>query len=157
MITETLKTQRFLSSQLSQPLRLLNKFPAVLMAAYSEYYYSNQHMLIKLIRMPHTYLKYLFNSKLLSQKIVELFGNADVDYNKSLLLLGETRIYRMFQGVVEPKVSVNRALNIQPEPLEIFSEKNGKLIDIPVPSSHIGAKPIKCRLISARKRKGMVS
>lgn len=45
---------------------------------------------------------------------------------------------------------------IPPEPLEIYSEKLGKNIEIPVPSSHIGRQPVSCRLLSSRHRKGMV-
>jgi hypothetical protein len=54
------------------------------------------------------------------------------------------------------KVDVNRVFNIPPEPLQIYSEKHKKMIDIPVPHSHIGKEPVSCRLLSTRRRKGMV-
>lgn len=55
------------------------------------------------------------------------------------------------------QVEVNKLFKIQPEPLEIHSKKFDKMIDIPVPSSHIEVGPVSCRLLCAKKRNGMVS
>jgi Hormone-sensitive lipase (HSL) N-terminus len=57
--------------------------------------------------------------------------------------------------IVGYKVDVNKVFKISPEPLQIFSESLNKLVDIPIPHSHIGKHPISCRLLSARRRKGM--
>jgi hypothetical protein len=54
------------------------------------------------------------------------------------------------------KVDVNRVFKVPLEPLQIFSEKLNKLIDIPVPSSHIEKRPISCRLLCTHRRNGMV-
>lgn len=54
------------------------------------------------------------------------------------------------------KVDVNRVFKIPPEPLEIFSKKFNKMINIPIPHSHIGRQPVSCRLLCTRKRNGMV-
>lgn len=59
-------------------------------------------------------------------------------------------------SIVGYKVEVNKVFKIPPEPLQIHSEKFGKLVDIPLPKSHIGLGPVSCRLLSAKRRKGMV-
>jgi hypothetical protein len=53
-------------------------------------------------------------------------------------------------------VEVNRTFDIKPEPMTLYSEKLQKFVEIPIPMSHIGEKPIKCRLLSSTKRMGMV-
>lgn len=47
-------------------------------------------------------------------------------------------------------------IKISPEPIQIHSPKFNKLIDIPIPESHIGVRPVSCRLLSVRRRQGMV-
>lgn len=59
-------------------------------------------------------------------------------------------------SIVGYKVEVNKVFKIPPEPLQLFSEKFGKLVDIPLPSSHTGLGSVSCRLLSANRRKGMV-
>lgn len=54
------------------------------------------------------------------------------------------------------KIDVNEMFLIQPDEIKVFSDKLGKSIDIPIPTSHIGAAPVACHLMSARKRRGMV-
>lgn len=55
-----------------------------------------------------------------------------------------------------PKVEVNKVFKIQPEKMKLKSEASGELVNIPLPVSHTGDGPITCRLISAKRRKGMV-
>lgn len=53
-------------------------------------------------------------------------------------------------------VEVNKVFKLHPKPLQI-ENNSGHLVDIPLPESHIGLAPIACRLMSAKKRKGMVN
>lgn len=59
-------------------------------------------------------------------------------------------------SLVGYKVEVNKVFKIPPEPLQIFSEKFGKMVNIPLPKSHTGLGSVSCRLLSARRRQGMV-
>lgn len=59
-------------------------------------------------------------------------------------------------SIVGYKVDVNKVFKIPPEPLKIYSEKFEKMLDVPLPRSHTGLGPVSCRLLSAKKRKGMV-
>lgn len=54
------------------------------------------------------------------------------------------------------KVKVNKVFKIPAEAFQLRSEKLDKMVDVQVPSSHIGVKPVQCRLISKKKRIGMV-
>lgn len=58
-------------------------------------------------------------------------------------------------SIVGYKVDVNKVFKIPPEPLQIFSEKFDKMVDIPLPSSYTGLGPVSCRLLSAKRREGM--
>ena len=55
-----------------------------------------------------------------------------------------------------PALAINQLISIPPEELECPT-LNGKRIKIPIPNSHIGKKPIRVRLLSAKRRIGMVS
>lgn len=127
------------------------------MAMYSEFYYSNEFTLFKLLRLPHTFWKYFLSPKRLSRRLVQIHEHSQADYGRSLMDLLEWKSYRLYQEITEDRVSVNEEVKIPPEPLQIFSESLGSLIDIPVPSSHVGIKPVCCRLLSKRRRNGMVN
>lgn len=55
------------------------------------------------------------------------------------------------------KVEVNQLFKIHPETLQIYSEKAMTMIDVPIPSSHIGPGSVSCRLLSGKRRSGMVT
>lgn len=143
--------------QFPNSLRVPMKNMAVFMATYSEYFYSNENKLFRLLRVPHTFLKYLLSPDALSKRLVEITENAQVDYGRSLLDMFEMDVYGIYQAISEHKIGVNGTFKIAPNPLQVHSEVHGRLVDIPVPSSHIGVAPIHCRLLSKQQRKGMVS
>lgn len=126
------------------------------MATASEYFYSNQHKALKLLRLPYSWIKYYFSSKDLSQRLVEISENSEMDFLKALIGGGNSKLYILLQDLSEHKIGVNEVILIPPNPLQVYSDELKKMIDIPIPSSHIGIEPIKCRLQSAKIRKGMV-
>jgi hormone-sensitive lipase len=105
--------------------------------------------------MPLSFLKFYWSDKLLARRTIEMYENVGTVFLSSLWTFPETKTYKLIQYLTELKIPVNESFQISPEPLKIFSEKSGKLVEIPIPSSHIGAKPIKCRLLSIRWRKRM--
>lgn len=133
------------------------KVLAVFMATYSEYYYSLENVVLKFLRIPFTAMKYLFNPELLSRRLVQIHKYTEVGFWKSMYNLQETTPYIIFQEIFEHKVGVNYAFKISPEPLKLQSDEKEELVDIPIPKSHIGAHPIKCRLYSKQHRQGMVT
>lgn len=130
---------------------------SMFMAMYSEYYYSDENKILKWLRLPHTYLKYLLNPELLSRRLVDINENSQCYFGKSILSLFEANFYKIFQEVTEHRINVNKAFKIPANcSVQVFSRKLNKSVEIPVPSSHIGSRPISCRLLSSRHRKGMV-
>lgn len=59
-------------------------------------------------------------------------------------------------GIVGYKVDICKVFKIPPEPLQIYSKKFDKMMNIPIPTSHTGPGAISCRLLSAKRRRGMV-
>lgn len=127
------------------------------MAMYSEYYYSTDYVIMKILRLPGTYFKYFLNDNLLSQRIVDLYENFESDFAKSFSSFFDSKMFGAYQHLTEHKVDVNEVILVPTEPMQLYSAKYKKQIEIPVPSSHIDKNVICCRLFSARFRKGMVS
>jgi Hormone-sensitive lipase (HSL) N-terminus len=127
------------------------------MSTFSEYFYSNENQIFKLLRVPIAFIKYYFNEKLLARRLIEIYGNCQVDFAYNMMNLSEMKIYGIVQYLSEPKITVNEAFIINPEPMQLCSENHNKVVEISIPKSHIGEKPITCRLFSSRTRDGMVS
>lgn len=70
--------------------------------------------------------------------------------------MAENKFMQVLPQLVGHKVEVNKVFKIPPEPMNVFSKKFNKQVDITIPHSHIGIAPVSCRLLSAKKRKGMV-
>lgn len=60
-------------------------------------------------------------------------------------------------SLIATKIEVNKMFKIHPKPLQAFSSFLDKLVDVLLPESHNGLAPISCRLLSAKKRIGMVN
>lgn len=58
--------------------------------------------------------------------------------------------------MVTPSLAINQIISIPPEEL-ILSTLDGGTVSIPIPNSHIGKKPIHVRLLSCKRRLGMVN
>lgn len=59
-------------------------------------------------------------------------------------------------ALIAKKLRVNKIFQITTEPMQLYSESSKSMVDIPIPTSHMGVSSIQCRLMSAEKRKGMV-
>jgi hypothetical protein len=71
--------------------------------------------------------------------------------------MSESPAMHTLPNALAERMDVNKIFKIPAEPLAVFSEKHQRHIDIPLPHSHVGTKPVSCRLLSARRRVGMVS
>lgn len=70
--------------------------------------------------------------------------------------LSDSRLVHKFIDFTVKNLEVVRSFDIAPEKLQIPSEDNTEMIDVPIPLSHIGLQPIKCRLLSEKMREGMI-
>ncbi|KAJ8913019.1 hypothetical protein NQ315_002034, partial [Exocentrus adspersus] len=98
--------------------------------------------------------KYISDPEQRARRIVNISQNAEVDFCKAFWFLSEMELMNQLPSIVSPSVAVSKVIHIPPEPLNIIVGEEE--IEIPVPSAHIGHKPIQVRLISHKIRSGMI-
>ncbi|XP_066589495.1 hormone-sensitive lipase [Prorops nasuta] len=142
---------RCLGFQFCNGMRNILKTILVFMASFTEIFYSNGNLLGRCANA----LKYLVDPEVRARRIVDVSQHADVSFCQSFWLLNESDIARALPSMVMPSIAINQVISIPPEELELTTP-DGSKISIPVPKSHIGIKPIHVRLLSAKRRIGMV-
>ncbi|CRL00605.1 CLUMA_CG013865, isoform A [Clunio marinus] len=147
---------RAIGFQYCDSMKPILRFLAVSMASFSEQYFSNGNKLLRSTNSLFAHSKYFLDPENCAQRIVNISHNADINFCKSYWFLAEGKLMHSLPGIVGYKVDVNKVFKIPPEPLQIYSEKHNKNIDIPLPTSHIGLGSVSCRLLSAKRRQGMV-
>ncbi|KFB52842.1 AGAP002567-PA-like protein [Anopheles sinensis] len=149
---------RCLGFQFCDSIKPLLKFISIGMAGFSEGYYSEGGRISKATSLMYTSTKYMLDPELRARRIVNISQNSNVDFCKAFWFLAESEMMHSLPSFVGFKVKVNRVITIPPEPIQLKSVVPGAtvFVDIPIPKSHGGAAPIKARLISAVKRKGMI-
>lgn len=83
-----------------------------------------------------TTTKFLADPEERGKRIVNISKNANIDFLKSFWFLSESELMGQLPSVVADSVEVCKVIQIPPEPLSL--QINGKTIQIPIPSSHIG-------------------
>lgn len=83
-----------------------------------------------------TTTKYITDPEQRAKRIVNISQSADVDFCKSFWFLSESELMNQLPSVVCPSVAVSKVIIIAPEPLVLNID--GKDVEIPVPTSHIG-------------------
>ena len=131
----------------------------VALAAFSEGYFSDyKSQVAKTACSLLAGSKYYRDPELRAQRIVKVTSAADVGFCKAFWHLADTDFMTQFPGVMCPKVSVNVVFHIPCEPLTLpKSNFENEMIDIPIPTSHLGPGPVQVRLISAKRRVGMTN
>ncbi|XP_052868424.1 hormone-sensitive lipase [Anopheles cruzii] len=156
---------RCLGFQFCDSIKPLLKFISIGMAGFSEGYYSEGGRLSKATSLMYTSTKYMLDPELRARRIVNISQNSNVDFCKAFWFLAESEMMHSLPSFVGFKVKVNRVITIPPEPIQLprqaptdagSAPTEPIFVDIPIPKSHGGAAPIKARLISAVKRKGMI-
>lgn len=66
-----------------------------------------------------------------------------------------TGIAQIYPSIVMPTLAINHIISIPPEEMNLVTLENNP-VSIPIPTSHIGKKPIHVRLMSVKRRIGMV-
>ncbi|KAL0281198.1 UNVERIFIED_CONTAM: hypothetical protein PYX00_002258 [Menopon gallinae] len=146
---------RCLGIQFCDSVQTILKSISILMASFSETYYSTGGF-VATANCFFSSGKFLLDPELRARRIVNISQYAGVDFCKSFWFLAESELMRKLPNFVCPAIAVNMEIKIPPEPLKI-ENLNGELIDIPIPSSHIETSSIQVRLISNKKREGMIS
>ncbi|XP_076276083.1 hormone-sensitive lipase isoform X1 [Lasioglossum baleicum] len=142
---------RCLGFQFADTLKPVIKTILVAMAAFSEVFYDNGTLLSRCTNS----VKYVLDPETRARRIVDLSQRADISFCQAFWFLNETDLARRLPAMVSQSLAINQIISIPPEELTI-STLDGKTVSIPIPHSHIGKKPIHVRLLSFKRRVGMI-
>ncbi|XP_012274425.1 hormone-sensitive lipase [Orussus abietinus] len=142
---------RCLGFQYSSNMRRILTVISTSMASFSEVFYANGGYLQRFTNS----VKYFLDPELRARRLVNLFQHADVSFCKSFWYINESEFFKNVITIGMPSVLINQIISIPPEEL-ILPTNDGSTISIPIPSSHIGKKPIHVKLLSTKRRIGMV-
>ncbi|XP_050315776.1 hormone-sensitive lipase isoform X2 [Anthonomus grandis grandis] len=145
---------RSMGFQFCDSLKNVLQFIALSMAIFSEAYYSQGSLISKATNSVMTTTKYITDPEQRAKRIVNISQSAEVDFCKSFWFLSESELMNQLPSVISPSVAVCKVISIAPEPFSL--EIDGKQVEVPVPTSYLGPKPIQVRLISYQAREGML-
>lgn len=101
-------------------------------------------------------IKYIMNPELRAQQIVDVAQNSSVEFLKAFWSLSDIHFMKKLPGWVCPKMEVKEEIFIPPEPVSLSSsDENGSVL-IQAPSSHFPPAPVRCLLLSSKRREGQV-
>ncbi|XP_063230131.1 hormone-sensitive lipase isoform X2 [Bacillus rossius redtenbacheri] len=146
---------RCLGFQYCESMQKILKTISIMMASFSELYYSRPGLLSQATATLVTGGRYLLDPELRARRLVNISQYATVDFCKSFWLLSEMELLGRVPGMVCPAVAVNKVISIPPEPLE-HARPDGSRVAVPIPDAHIGTAPVQARLLSAARREGMM-
>lgn len=132
------------------------KFYISIVAAHYDYYFDPEKDFKQKCKSLSCALKCLVSSKKRSKKIVHAYENSTSEFIRETWRLFESETYLKFSRLRAYKVQMNEKFRIIPDKL-FLKNLQGKLVEIPIPTAHIGEKPIICHLMSKYQRCGMVS
>ncbi|KAL7041373.1 hypothetical protein ACKWTF_000748 [Chironomus riparius] len=127
------------------------------LVGYSKFHYSDKHKSIRLLDFNFSTSKYFLKPKHRGHKFVASSEKGDIEFCKKFWFMTELDALHTLPNVFAHKIAVNKTFKIPAEPMQTFSDKHQKFIDIPLPHSHFETKPVSCRLMSMYKRDGMMS
>ncbi|XP_076636553.1 hormone-sensitive lipase [Colletes latitarsis] len=142
---------RCLGFQFHDNLKPILKTIMVCMATFSEAFYANGTLLSRCTNS----VKYMIDPEVRARRIVDISRRADISFCQAFWFLNETDIARRLPNIALPSLAINQIISIPPEELTLPA-LDGTTVSIPIPNSHIGKKPIHVRLLSSKRRVGMV-
>lgn len=148
---------RCLGFQFYESLKPILKLMIVGMATFSEAYYANGTLLARCTNS----VKYMLDPELRARRIVDVSQHADVSFCQAFWFLNEAVCTNYVLDlarvpmIASTSLAINQIISIPPEELTAPT-LSGSTVSIPIPNSHIGKKPIHVRLLSSKRREGMV-
>ncbi|KOX80857.1 Hormone-sensitive lipase [Melipona quadrifasciata] len=143
---------RCLGFQFHDSLKPILKTIMVCMATFSEAFYANGTLLARCANS----VKYMLDPEVRARRIVDISQRADISFCQAFWFLNEADLARRLPAITAPSLAINQIISIPPEELTLPT-LSGSTVSIPIPSSHIGKKPIHVRLFSSKRRLGMTS
>lgn len=137
--------------------RTLRKGHAVL-SAYRDHYYQTGSGFGSTTTLLWRVGKYSMDTELRAKQMVEMRRNVHTDFLKAMWSLNEQAFLKKVNKFISASVQVACDVVVPLEQLKLPKTREPSvLVEIPVPSSHGPAAPIRCRLISSSVRDGMQS
>lgn len=137
--------------------RTLRRGHAVL-SAYRDHYYQTGSSFGSTTALLWRIGKYSMDTDLRAKQMVEMRRNVHTDFLKAMWSLNEQAFFKKVNKFVSASVQVACDVVVPLEQLKLpKAHEPSTLVEIPVPSSHGPAAPIRCRLISSSVRDGMQS
>lgn len=133
---------RCLGIQYCESMQSVLKFLSICMAGFSEAYYNEGSYFAKTTSSMWTSGQYYLNPELRARRIVNISQNADIDFCKSFWSLTENELMYSLPNFIGNTIKINKVITIPPEPLQLPNSITNEMIDIPVPSSHLGPGPV---------------
>lgn len=129
------------------------------MCMYSHYFYNTGSSFRRWATASLFFRRIMNDPDYRAKRIVNISRYADIDFCKAFWSQQEGELVQMFPEVIGPSLAVNVTLGLPPEPLVLpcSDQRRGRSqVTVQPPSVHIGADSIYCRLLSTRRRAGMV-
>ncbi|XP_022912727.2 hormone-sensitive lipase [Onthophagus taurus] len=145
---------RCLGFQFCESMKGALRFITLSMAIFSEAYYSEGSIISKATSSFKNTTKYITDPEEKAKRLVNISKNADIDFCKSFWFLSEGELMKHLPTIVAQSVCVSKVIHIPTEPLTL--QYGSRIVNVPVPTSHIGRKAVQVRLISWRRREGMI-
>ncbi|XP_072760685.1 hormone-sensitive lipase-like isoform X2 [Anoplolepis gracilipes] len=139
---------RCIGFQFSSSLRNLVTAIMIAMASYSEKYYNNG----TIFERCGNSINYLLDPEARARRIINISQYADILFLQAFWNLSELKIL----SIITPSLAVNQLISVPPKEL-ILPTLDGGTVSVPIPNSHIGKKPIQLRLLSSKRRRGMIN
>ncbi|KAL7041376.1 hypothetical protein ACKWTF_000749 [Chironomus riparius] len=140
------------------PTSLQSRQFSLIITLFADYYYSGKNLMVRILSIPMSAIKYFFNDHARALKHEDVIRNADIEFLRFASLFFVSKLSCYIQNIFSYRLKVNKEIKIAPEPLQILSSKYSGLngLNVSVPQIHIGVRPILCQLYSAKTRQGMV-
>ena len=125
------------------------------LASYSEYYFVNGTHTERMARAFWMGLKFFLNADRRAERILAVTPLSNIDFCKQFWSLLDSSFMKNCVRIVCHWLEVNQVVHIYPDPLQV-KLADGKVVNVPSPSAHGSANPIQVRLLSAKRRPGMI-
>lgn len=137
---------RYLGFQYCSSLKRILRALTLIMVSYSEKYYNST-----VFEQCVNSINYFLDPEAKARRIVNISQFADVSFIQALWSLSELKIV----SIIIPSLTINQIISVPPDELILPTLDDGT-VSIPIPNSHIGKQPIYLRLLSSKRRLGMI-
>lgn len=118
------------------------------LAAHSKAFFAKQPMIIKSLLLLLYFIYYSMFKTARYNRSVKLFKYAGMIYFQNVMKIFEDWFLFFFASIIETKIRYKKILKVDVIPLELVSEIDGKMINVPLPQS----KTVECFLYMNKDR-----